>query len=97
MRETTLRATDMMLLAGTRVALGVGIGLLAAGRLHDRSRRGAGLALVIVGALTTVPIVLNAFASSTGRFEGARGGAGRSASAGARREGAQAHEQPAVH
>jgi hypothetical protein len=62
----------MMLLAGTRVALGVGIGLLAARRLDDRVRKGAGVALLIVGALTTVPIVLNAVASSQSRLGGER-------------------------
>jgi hypothetical protein len=67
-----------MLLVGTRVALGVGIGLLAARRLDDRTRRGAGAALLAVGALTTLPIVLNVRASSR-RFgssvgmEGSRG------------------------
>ena len=72
MRETTLRRTDLALLAGTRVALGVGIGLLVAGRLDARARRGAGAALVIVGALTTVPIVLNAIAGSREMHSGER-------------------------
>ena len=67
MRQTTLRFPDLMLLVGTRVALGVGIGLLAATRLDDRARKGAGVALVIVGALTTVPILLNVRAGAVGR------------------------------
>jgi hypothetical protein len=59
MRQTTLRAPDLMLLVGTRVALGIGIGLLLATRLEDRARKSAGIALLAVGALTTVPILLN--------------------------------------
>jgi hypothetical protein len=69
MRQTTLRATDLMLLIGTRVALGVGIGLLLATRLNDRARRGAGVALLAVGALTTVPMALNIRAGSQRRLE----------------------------
>jgi hypothetical protein len=49
---------EVILLAGTRVALGVGIGLLLAGRLERRVRVGAGCALATVGALTTIPFVL---------------------------------------
>jgi hypothetical protein len=64
MRQTTLRIPDLMLLVGTRVALGVGIGLLVGSRLDARARKGAGVALLMVGALTTVPILLNLRASS---------------------------------
>lgn len=66
MRQATLRAADLMLLVGTRVALGIGVGLLVARRLDDRERRAAGLALVAVGALTTIPIVLNVRGTSRG-------------------------------
>ncbi|HEX9050339.1 MAG TPA: hypothetical protein VF841_07410 [Anaeromyxobacter sp.] len=68
MRETTVRFPDLMLLVGTRVALGVGIGLLVGGRLDERTRKGAGAALLIVGALTTVPILLNVRGGSAGLF-----------------------------
>jgi hypothetical protein len=47
------------LTAGTLVALGVGIGLLIADKLADKECRAAGWALVGIGALTTVPLVLN--------------------------------------
>ncbi len=59
MRTRTFTIPQLMLLIGTRVAFGVGIGLLAAGRLDRRYRRGAGRALVTVGALTTIPLVLD--------------------------------------
>ena len=48
---------EMMLIAGTRVALGVGLGLLIADRLNKDQRKGAGWALLAVGVLTTFPIV----------------------------------------
>jgi hypothetical protein len=48
-----------MLIAGTRVALGVGLGLLIADKLSHDARMSAGLALLSVGALSTVPLALN--------------------------------------
>ena len=51
--------TEIILLGGTRVALGVGVGLLIAGKVNDDRRKGAGVALTVVGALTTIPILIN--------------------------------------
>jgi hypothetical protein len=48
-----------MLIAGTRVALGAGVGLLLADKFSKDRRKGAGWALLAVGALTTIPIVMN--------------------------------------
>jgi hypothetical protein len=59
MKERGLTIPEIMLLGGTRVALGAGIGLLLAGKLNDDRRKGAGLALTVVGALTTIPIVIS--------------------------------------
>jgi hypothetical protein len=47
----------IMLIAGTRVALGVGVGLLISGWLNKDERQAAGWALLGVGALSTLPIV----------------------------------------
>jgi hypothetical protein len=48
---------EIMLIAGTRVALGVGLGLLISDQLNRDQRKGAGWALLAVGVLTTIPIV----------------------------------------
>lgn len=48
---------EIVLLAGTRVALGVGIGLLISDRLNKDQRKAAGWALLAVGVMTTIPIV----------------------------------------
>ena len=48
---------EIMLIAGTRVALGAGIGLLISDRLNDDQRKAAGWALLAVGVLTTIPLV----------------------------------------
>ena len=42
----------------TRVALGIGIGLLLADRFSRSRRRRVGLTLLSVGALTTIPAIL---------------------------------------
>jgi hypothetical protein len=59
MREKLLTIPEIVLIAGTRVALGAGLGLLLADKLNDKTRKGAGWALLIVGALTTVPLVID--------------------------------------
>jgi hypothetical protein len=66
MQEKVLTIPELILIAGTRVALGVGIGLLVADKLTDHERKGAGWALVVVGALSTVPIAMNVLGQSDG-------------------------------
>ena len=58
MKERTLSIPELILIAGTRVALGVGIGLLVSGRLTREQRRAAGLSLALVGGLTTIPLAM---------------------------------------
>jgi len=59
MVERKFTLAEIMLLAGTRVALGVGLGLLLATRLDDDQRKAAGWALVFVGAITTIPLAMD--------------------------------------
>lgn len=59
MFERKFTLAEIMLLAGTRVALGVGIGLLLSTRLDDDQRKAAGWALVLVGAITTIPLAMD--------------------------------------
>ena len=59
MVERRLTLAEIMLIAGTRVALGVGIGLLLSGKLGHSERKAAGLALTLTGALTTIPLALS--------------------------------------
>ena len=56
---------EIMLIAGTRVALGAGIGLLVSGRLNDDQRKAAGWTLLAVGILTTIPIIRGVLAKPT--------------------------------
>ena len=57
MTQRSLTIPEIVLIAGTRVAFGAGLGLLFADKLSNDARKGAGFALLAVGALTTIPIV----------------------------------------
>ena len=58
LKERKVTLPELILVAGTRAALGVGVGLLVKDKLNKDQRRGAGLALVILGGLSTIPLAL---------------------------------------
>jgi len=58
MQARSLTIPEIAIIGGTRIALGVGIGLLISRRLNRSQREAAGLALVAVGILTTIPLVI---------------------------------------
>ncbi len=58
MIERKLTITEIALIAGTRVALGIGLGLIIAARLNNDERRAAGIALAVVGGLSTIPLAI---------------------------------------
>lgn len=58
MMERNITLPEMMLWTGTRVALGVGIGMLISRRLSKDAMKAAGLALAVVGGLTTIPLAI---------------------------------------
>ena len=58
MKTLTLNLPTLGFVVATRAALGVGIGLLLSNRLPEDRRRRAGLALVGLGAATTIPAVI---------------------------------------
>jgi hypothetical protein len=66
MTETKLTIADIILIAGTRVVLGAGIGLLVSTRLNNDQRKAAGLCLALVGGLTTIPIALGVIGKHRG-------------------------------
>lgn len=69
MREHRLALPELALIAVTRGALGFGAGLLAAGKLSAKHRKIAGTALVIAGALSTIPIAYRLFRRDKQRAE----------------------------
>ena len=59
MKVRELTVPDIALIAGTRAMLGAGLGLLFSGKLSKEQRRAIGWTLVAVGAVTTVPLLIN--------------------------------------
>lgn len=62
MRNVKLSMPEVALIAGTRVALGAGLGLLLAGQLSRKERKAAGTALTLVGVISTVPLLMEVLA-----------------------------------
>ena len=61
MRETRISLPELALVAGTRAALGAGLGLLLADRFSTEERKAVGWTLFLVGALTTIPLAFEVF------------------------------------
>ena len=64
MRQQVVTFPELALIAGTRVALGIGIGLLLAHKLTDAERKAAGWALLLVGGLSTIPLAMEVLGKS---------------------------------
>jgi hypothetical protein len=58
MRETRITLPELALIAGTRAALGAGLALLLGDRLTADQRRAVGWTLLLVGAVSTVPLAV---------------------------------------
>jgi len=58
---TEIRLPELALLAGTRGALGAGVGLLLCDKLSEEQRKNIGWTLVAVGVLTTIPLAAMLF------------------------------------
>lgn len=58
MREIRLVPPELGLIAVTRGILGIGIGLLLAGKLRRRGRMRMGVALTAIGAVSTIPLAI---------------------------------------
>ena len=64
MKKADLTLPEIGMIAGTRGLLGAGIGLLLADRLNDDQRRAIGWTLLIIGAVSTIPLVMNVLSKS---------------------------------
>jgi CBS domain-containing protein len=69
LKERSITLPELILIAGTRAAIGVGVGLLVKEKLNKDQRRGAGLALVILGGLSTIPLALGFFSKKDEKLE----------------------------
>jgi hypothetical protein len=66
MKKRELTLPEIALIASTRGMLGAGIGLLLSSKLSKDQRRGVGWSLVMVGAVTTIPLVMSVFGKQEG-------------------------------
>jgi hypothetical protein len=64
MREARVTLPELALIGGTRVALGAGLGLLLGDRLPEGQRRAVGWTLLLVGAVSTIPLALEVLGGS---------------------------------
>lgn len=67
MRDTRITLPELGLIAGTRALFGAGLGLLLADRLNDDQRRAIGWTLMLVGAISTIPLAFEVLGG--GRLE----------------------------
>ena len=65
MREHRVTVPELALVAGTRGMLGLGIGLLLAGRMSYDRRHTVGWTLLLIGAASTIPLALRLFLRRT--------------------------------
>jgi len=61
MKKSALTLPEIMLIAGTRVMLGVGAGLLLADVIREDKRKKVGWRLLLVGAISTIPLAIDVF------------------------------------
>ncbi len=61
MRKLVLTVPEVAFIAATRVALGVGAGLLLSRTFNESRRRTVGLSLVAIGVATTIPAARRLF------------------------------------
>jgi len=74
MTRTPLSIPEIAIISGTRAALGAGVGMLLASRLNEDQRRAVGWTLIIVGGLTTIPIVAQLIRSQRDASRGTENG-----------------------
>lgn len=58
MKKAELTLPEIALIAGTRGMLGAGVGLLLADKLNKGQRKAIGWTLLIVGAVSTIPLAI---------------------------------------
>lgn len=58
MREIPLTIPEFGMINSTRFIIGAGVGLLLAGKMDHSARRAAGISLITVGTLVSIPVAI---------------------------------------
>jgi hypothetical protein len=58
MRPKLITLPELFMIAGTRAALGAGVGLMIADRLSREQRHAIGWTLIGIGAVSTIPLAI---------------------------------------
>ena len=61
MKTAELTLPEIALIAGTRGILGAGLALLLGDLLKEEQRKAVGWALFLIGAISTIPLVMDVF------------------------------------
>ncbi len=61
MKKAELTLPEIGLIAGTRAMGGAGIALLLADKLNEDQRKTIGWTLFLIGAISTIPLVIDVF------------------------------------
>lgn len=61
MKKIEVTLPELALIVGTRAMGAAGVGLLVADKLSKDSRKAIGWTLTLVGAVTTIPLVISLF------------------------------------
>jgi hypothetical protein len=69
MEKHQVSTVQLFLIAGTRAVLGIGVGLLIAGKLEEENRKLLGKVLLGAGIASTLPIMRSVFMESRRRTE----------------------------
>lgn len=67
MKERTITMPELAMIAGSRAAIGLGIGLLLADRFSNEQRRAVGWTLATIGAVSTIPLVMEVLGRNDNR------------------------------
>ena len=69
MKEIVLSPPMFGFVVATRAMIGVGVGLLLSSRIPEGRRRRIALALIGIGAVTTIPAARSVFGDRARRYE----------------------------
>jgi hypothetical protein len=70
MIKAELTLPEIALIAGTRGMLGAGMALLLADRLNEDRRKAVGWTLFLIGAISTIPLVIEVLGKREGQLKG---------------------------